>query len=400
MKVGVKGDRATWQIAAAISVAVLLIVEIARLSVAHAVAANDPTLAAKLAPQSPASLTAASMAQVGEAAAQGANLGEPTLERLRALAHLAPFQVEPFLVEAAVAERDGDYGRATQLLNHAKARDPRSIAAHFLSADVATRRGDVLEALREIAVLTRLVPGTGVKLVPGLAEFVKLPGSREKLATVLAENPQLKNPLLTALAEDPDNADLIVALAGKRTGPYDSDTRTWQGRLLLGLTNRGQYGRAYALWRYFSEIPQSQRPLLFNGSFREVAAAPPFNWSLSTSPAGVTETGPHKLRVLYYGREDALLASQLLVLPPGRYRFTYVLTGSPVKNALSWNLACAGSNAAIMNLNLNGGGGGGTFTVPGSACPAQQLQLNGHAQESPQDTDVRIGPVDIERMGQ
>jgi hypothetical protein len=282
------------------------------------------------------------------------------------------------------------------LLESAQARDPRSVAAHFLLGDVAARQGKIIAALQEMAVLSRLVPGTGVQMVPGLAQFAKTPGARDKLGGILANNPQLKGPLLKALAADADNVDLVVALAGPR-GEFNSDTRAWQSLLLTSLTNRGEYQRAFALWHQLSGIPTDSKPLLFNGEFASVPAPPPFNWSLSSSPAGVSELGSKALRVLYYGRQDADLAWQTILLPPGDYRINSALTGSLVPGALSWTLVCVGSKAPLLNMPLTNGPQSQPFKVPQSGCNAQKILLTGHLQDSPQDSDVQIGPVSIIR---
>jgi len=379
---------------------VLLAAEVARLTVSAAVADDNPELALRLVPSGPAALASTAMAGIGEAAAQGADPGEATARQLRSVAVSDPLRTEPFLVEAALAERAGAYDRAKQLLVEARSRDPRSAAARYLYADTAVRQGKVVEGLREMAVLSRLVPGASIQLVPALAQFAHTPGSHDKLAGILAQNPQLRNPLLVALAANPDNADLIVALAGPPSANPSLDTRAWQVRLLLGLVARADYQRAYDLWRHFALLPAGAQPLLFNGSFRDVGAPPPFNWAFSASPAGVAEPGAHRLRVLFYGREDAVLATQLLILPPGSYRFEAPISGDIVAGSLSWTLSCVGAKAPLMDIRLGGSTPpSGTFTVPASGCQAQGLQLNGHLEESPEDSDVRIGPANIERVG-
>jgi tetratricopeptide (TPR) repeat protein len=340
------------------------------------------------------------MRQVGEAATRGGEPDEATYRRLRAVAASDPLRIEPFLVEAAMAERAGDYDRAKQLLLQARSRDPRSVAARYLYADTAVRQGSVLEALQEMAVLSKLMPAASVQLVPALAQFAQAPGSQGKIAALLAQNPQLKNPLLTALAANPDNAELILALAGPPTATPDNDTWAWEARLLRGMVAQGDYQNAYEVWRHFALLPKGAHPLLFNGSFRAVAAPQPFNWGTSGSSAGVVELGPRMLSVLYYGREDAVLAEQLLILQPGTYRFKSPISGTLVAGSLSWTIACVGAKDFLMDHPLGGTAKpSGTFNVPPHACPAQQLQLNGHREDSPKDSNVRIGPASIERIG-
>jgi hypothetical protein len=235
-------------------VALLLAGEVTRMTVASGVAETKPQLASRLAPESPAALVATSMAQIGEAAAKGGNPDSDTTAKLRLLGATSPLEPEPFLVEAALAERSGDYGRAERLLRKARWRNPRSTAARYLLADVWLRENKIVEGLGEMATLTRLLPSASVQLVPALAEYARSPGAREKLVTILQPNPQLKRPLLNALAADPDNAELILSLAGPDARSTDKDAQSWKARLLAGFVKRNDFVRAYTLWRAFAGL--------------------------------------------------------------------------------------------------------------------------------------------------
>lgn len=376
----------------------LLAAEVARLTVSFAVADDNPALAIRLAPAAPSALASTAMAQVGAAAARGTNPDDSTFRQLRMVATSDPLRTEPFLVEAALAERGGAYGRAKQLLVQARSRDPRSAAARYLYADTSVRQGQVVDGLKEMAVLTRLVPGAAIQLVPALAQYARAPGSHEKLAGILVQNPQLKNPLLIALATNPENADLIISLAGTVKAP-GLDTREWQTRLLQGMIAKNSYQRAYDFWRRFALLPRGEPPLLFNGSFRDLVAPPPFNWTLSSSSAGVAEPEKGRLRILYYGRQDANLATQLLMLRPGRYRFVAPFVGDVQAGALSWSINCVGETLPFVDFQLGAPSSRVEFTVPSTNCVAQTLSLDGHQQDSPQQSDIQIGPVSIERIG-
>lgn len=378
------------------AIAVVLSLEIARLTVAAAEVDSDPALSKRLAPDSPPALVAVAMADVGKAAAAGSDPSPLTMDRLRRLAIVAPLHPEPFLVHAALAERKGAFDKAEKLLEQARDREPRSAAARYLLADVRLRQGKVVAGLSEMAVLTRLLPAAKVQLLPALSQYAHLPGGREKLAGILATNPQLRQPLLQALAADPENAALILALAGGDLDPRQRGTRQWETRLLGGLVERGDYEQAYGLWRRFAGIPEGVRPLIFNGDFKDLAAPPPFNWTFSASSAGVADAENGQLRVLYYGRDDAPLAAELLLLPPGRYRFGAPVSGQLASGSLQWVLACLGGAKLLESAAESAGGV--TFTVPASGCPAQMLGLAGKSQDMPQDSDARIGPVRIEEL--
>lgn len=374
--------------------------EVARLTVAAEVAETRPDLASKLAPYAPQSMSAVAMREVGQAAAKGGDPNLATMHQLADLSAVAPLHPEPFLVEAALAERKSDYDRAERLLEQARLREPRSVAARYLLADVSFRKGEIVKGLKQMAILSRLVPTTSVQLVPALSAYARTPGAEAKLAGVLAENEQLKRPLLTALSADPDNADLVLGLAGTDVKLTDVETQAWKTRLLQGFIARRDYQRSYDLWRRFAGISDGAPPLLFNGVFKKLDAPPPFNWNFSSSSAGVAEPDKDRLRVLYYGRDNTSLASQLLMLPAGSYRFAAPVSGQVAEGSLRWTIQCVGGAGQLGELRLGGAGSSQmAFTVPSGNCAAQWLELRGSAQDVPHPSDVQIGPARIERTG-
>ncbi len=382
-------------VAAVATVAAVLCVEVARLTIAARIAETNPPLAEQLAPDIPPVLVSKAMAEVGQAAAQAATPGRDTLNRLRRVAAAAPLQPEPLLVEAAMAEKAGHLSRAEGLLVQARRLEPRSVAARYLLADLWLREEKVTQGLGEMAVLARLLPGTTVQLVPALSQYAHSPGAPENLKAILKRNPSLKPPLLSALAADPDNADLVLSLAGNDVVAQQGEPRHWQRQLLDGYVQRGEFDRAYALWRKFAAMPAGSSPLLFNGDFTNSAAPPPFNWRLASTGAGVAEPENGRLRVIFYGRENATLASQMLLLPPGTYRFQAPVTGRPAEGALEWRITCLPGHQRPLHVALSGAKG--AFSIPGS-CPAQVLSLDGRVQDMPEESDITVGPVAVERI--
>lgn len=387
------------QLAATAVVAVLLAASVARLTAAEGLIDSRPGLAEKLAPRSPEVLLALAMTGVGTAAAQGRLPDEETMRRLEELGQVAPLDPRPLLVEAAIAQKEGDVGRAEQLLLEARRLDPRSTAARYLLADVWLRDGRVADGLNELAILSRLFRGSSVQLVPALAAYAKTPGAADELRGVLRSNPHLKGPLLGALAADPDNAGLILEIDQGSVRTNGADPPSWQATLLDGMVRRGSYRQAYDLWRRLSGAAGDRRPLLFNGEFRKLAAPPPFNWRFASTGAGFAEPGNGSMRVLHYGRESTALASQLLLLPPGNYRFSVAVSGTAAPGSLAWALTCFPARRQVMEMPIGQAGGQAVrFAIP-AGCAAQRLELLGRASDMPKESDVRIGPASIEREG-
>jgi hypothetical protein len=334
------------------------------------------------------------MANLGWAAARGASPSDSTLAQFRAVATRAPLKVEPFLVKAALAEKAGNLRRAEVLLREARSRNPRSTAALYLQVDVALRENRIADGLSGLAVLARLIPGASVQLIPSLAQFARTPGADQQLAIVLRSNPNLKRPLLMALAADPHNEELVMSLAGSDSRSLDPEAKAWKARLVQAFIQQGDYQRAYRIWQNFTGL-HGKSPLLFNGEFRQTPAPPPFDWTYVSGSAGMVEPSGGRLHILYYARESSTLAYQLLLLAPGNYRLTSPVVGNGAAKALTWTILCQGSGKQL--LDAPAGQGGLEFSVPGD-CRMQTLMLNGEIQDSPQDFDMQVGPVALERI--
>jgi hypothetical protein len=107
------------------------------------------------------------------------------------------------------------------------------------------------------------------------------------------------------------------------------------------------------------------------------------------------------LHVIFYGQEDGVLASQLLVLEPGHYRLAMGLAGDlSHAGSLSWVVTCVGANAALLALRLsdsNPASRGVTFDVPAN-CPAQRFELVANAPELPQQADIIVSGLNLSRV--
>ena len=100
--------------------------------------------------------------------------------------------------------------------------------------------------------------------------------------------------------------------------------------------------------------------------------------------------GEGGLSVLYYGRAKAVLASQLLLLPPGNYRLAMTVTaGDGGQGALHWLVRCAKPDKPLLDLPLRAGAVAADFAVP-AGCEAQWLRLQAMPTDSPQTTEVKI----------
>lgn len=341
------------------------------------------------------------MVDVAHAAARGTQHGPETEALIRRLAMQEPLAPEPFLVHGTIALRNGDYRRSEQLLRMASIRAPRSIAAHYLLSDLYLRSGRIEDAVAEMGMLNRLLPGAMVQLAPALAAYARDTGAFRRLGPVLDAYPEMKPRLLLALAADTRHTDLILALAS--TGNTDEVDVFWREQLVGNLVKEGSYEQAYRVWARLSNVRQPPGSL-FNPTFGASRAPAPFNWELARGSGGVAEARDGGLQVLYFGRENMPLATQTMMLTPGSYRLSMLVSGSvPGSSAISWQITCLGSGARVLHLPISGKSAskriGAEFRLPAQACSAQRLELRAEEREFAERADFRISGLQLERAG-
>jgi hypothetical protein len=377
----------------------------AAVSIAWAIVRNEaetPRLSAKIWPDHPQTLRLQAMAEIGQAAARGGLPSAETMDRVRKLASRAPFQAEPFLVEAALAQKRGEFDHAGRLLVQGRQRDPRSPGARYLMAEQLIRKGDIVGGLKEMTVLSRLVRGAADQLVPGLVAYAREPGAIPKLKQLFRESPDLEPALLSAMASDADNADLVLAIA--QPSSFSGEAGEWRSKLLTSLVNAGMYAKAYSIWARFAKVTTPPSGI-YRPDFSESAAPQPFNWTLAQEGGGLAEPSPGQgLHVIHYGRKDVALASQLLLLRPGRYELSMAANGDVGPDGqLRWRIRCVPSGRpVILDLPLTGPNSrkaAGQFQVPSSGCEAQRIDLDGVPADMPRSSDAIISPLRLSKVG-
>ena len=378
--------------------------QVVRVAFVAAYVDERPGIAEKAWPGHPQVDLALAMAEIGQAAA-AARTAVPAsaLRRTERAAIGAPLAVEPFLIEGALAKTQGREDLAERLFVEARARDPRSAAARYFLAERYLSSARATEGLREVSVLTRLVPQGSRLLSPGLVQYARSPGSVPHLRRMFAANPQIGQAVLTELASDAANADLIMRLAGPTAmGTGDAPAPAWLGKLLNALIERGEFVRAQNLWSRVSGIRPPSPPGPVNEGFAKINAPSPFNWMFGSGNFGIAEPeAGGKLKAIYYGRENAEFASQLLLLPPGQYQIRMTASTDAAENSgLEWSVTCVPGKARLASVPLKGATAAGkrlngTFTVPRQACAAQWLKLTGTAKEIAKSEQATIGDFDV-----
>lgn len=380
--------------------------QVVRTSAVDAMLKERPHAAAAVSPGDPRTAIALAMFEFRQ---RNGTLNRARSDRAIAGIARAPLSEEPFMLAGLRARIAGDLEKSKRLLEEARYRNPRSRLSRLLLLDGYLRTNQVDKAATEIGVLSALVPQTSTVLVPELARMVRNPATRGAIVRVLERDPAMQEALLQQLASSGSDPDLILAVAGQRAkAPPTGSSSSWQALLIDNLVEKGKVPQAYRLWQSFAGIKaEAGAKGLYDGRFEGLPGVPPFNWELGSGNAGVAErTKAPALEIAYYGRLPAELASQLLMLGPGRYRLQFRAEGdaSGDGSRLVWTLACSPSKTSLLELPLRKIGYSarlvaGDFTIPASGCPMQWLKLSGIQGEFSNAQNVTISDVQIRKAG-
>jgi hypothetical protein len=341
------------------------------------------------------------MAEIGAIAARGQKVSPPLLARVEYVARQLPLAPEPFLIHGALAQMDGREPAAERLYVEARSRDPRSPAARYFLTDRYLRTGRVELALAEMAVLSRLTNAVGT-FGPALAAYAKTPGAVRPLRRFFGVAPEFEPLVLSSLAADAKNLSLIDALWSRSPAANAPAEAQWQALLVSKLVEAGDFRRAHAAWRQFARLGNTA-PGVFNPEFKKLAAPPPFNWTFGSAGGLAQPSGTGQVDVIYFGRDEAMLAEQLLMLAPGRYAIGMQVGGNVKPDSgIAWSIECAtAGKQSLLTLPLDRQSSGrlhGGFAVP-AGCPAQWLRLTGSLGDFPKTVEFTLSRFQLQRTG-
>lgn len=313
----------------------------------------------------------------------------------------APLSDEPFLLAGVDALAHGRDAEGERLLIEARRRNPRLRMARLLLLNQYLKEGRVPEASVEIGAIDRLVTQAGNVFVPYLSQMVQDPKAGPQLVPLLRREPGLRDQVLLAMAKSRADPARIMAVAGDSIRPRATPPE-WQAALLDGFVKQQRYADALALWRKLAgQPPQGAEKGIYDAAFHGLPGPPPFNWALAEGGAGVAEhASGGGLSIDYYGRDDGDLASQLLMLRPGRYRLAFRAEGDAQGSSsrMVWSVSCGES--ALVQVPVTGvvsapHAFAASFTVP-AGCPVQWLKLRGVSGDMETGQAARFSALSIE----
>ena len=334
-----------------------------------------------------------------------ATFSASTIAAARQVAREYPLDPRPYLVLGRDAAGREEFALAVSLLEAGQRLNPRQRLINLFLLERYLLDGEYQKGIQQLSVLARLVGPANEAITQALVLMATDPETRPAVKRTLREDPRLERAVLAALAQgDVEPAqifDLASPAAIAEAGTLDS----WGPALARRLVENGRYGDARAIWHriYRIEEPDASEPI-YNRQFQAAPGSPPFNWSYTSGNLGVADPDSDGLFIDYYGRESGDLASQTLVLSPGRYRFAYKAEGGRETSGsrLLWQIICLGGDGnALVSLPVGTSRGpttrGDEFTVPGN-CPAQTLRLYGEAGEFPDEVRTTVQEIAISPM--
>ncbi|MFC4293979.1 hypothetical protein ACFO0A_02775 [Novosphingobium tardum] len=258
------------------------------------------------------------------------------------------FNAARTLGSIAIRENDIPLGRAIfTAVGQQTLREPVS---HFWLMSDTYARGRYGDFLKEAEVILRQKPEMSPQI---FTLFTRLADGRrvtERLIQRLASRPEWRPGFFDVLGEQSTNSDaayeFYTRLARTKAPPSPAELRVWL-RHEVGRTDGDVLvGRWKSLQR--PPLPARER-LIRNPDFEGSVAPQPFDWTFylpegSFAEIGPSPDGPGKaLYVEMTGRDNETVASQILDLAPGRYRFSarYYPVSDISRRELTISLTCA-----------------------------------------------------------
>lgn len=332
-------------------------------------------------------------------------LDRPTLDAVRRAAAAAPLDARAFLILGHQQMLDGEPRRALATWEAGQRLDPRQRLLHILLLDRYLRTNRYTDAASQFSVLARLMGETQAPVATAMAKMSLAPETRDAVRRTLATDPGLERAVLAALAQSDTAPADVFALASPTALGNAGAKDSWGPVLVARLVEQGRFAAARAIWARVHHLPPSAIAApIFNAAFAQSPASPPFNWTVTASELGAADMRQNSLSVDYYGRDSGVLASQLLVLQPGRYSFSVAVEPGKTEGAakLFWTVACAtGAKVTLVNTPVVAAAAlrrvAADLSVP-ATCPAQTLSLRGEAGEFPVPVAITLRDPDIRQL--
>jgi len=319
---------------------------------------------------------------------------------------LTPSALRQIGVVEALAGRSAE-AATLMALSHRISR--RELGTAIWLIDDSLSKGDVGSMLRYCdEALTTNVAAKDM-LLPALVSGLFDPGLRSGLASHLRAGRPWTAALLRRAAiadgdEVVDASKLVIAAGGvPKTKAFDG----LDSQILSALAVKAQFGAARA---YLRILGRGGRDVSTAAGFTARTIDPalgPFGWYLVNQPnyGAVADAGGGLVLVRVAPDQRATVATRILMLSPGRYRLSQLVSGSAgvALARTSWQISCLASApvARTWPLALRSVSAYGReqadFEIP-AECAAQRLQLIVDGDDIEGDGEAAVRSLALERI--
>lgn len=241
------------------------------------------------------------------------------------------------------------------LMQEAFRRSRRESAAAFWLLNDSIYRKDFVSAMRYSDILLRTRPPLEPYVFAYLSFLAEVPEARDLLLAKLEKAPRWRLRFFNSLPANLKSVNTLLALV---TGLKDKAKPVLPTEIkayVNFLIRRGQVDIAYDVWLQF--LPSADLEnlgFLTNANFQNQPSGLPFDWTIEDGINALAEIIPSgaggDLHVaLGDGRVKFPVVSQVLLLPPGRYRLEGKLRGTVTgKRGLRWQLICTTTPGRVL----------------------------------------------------
>lgn len=306
---------------------------------------------------------------------------------------------------AYVADMRGQPDRALALMRFSLRLTRRDFPTHLWFIEHYVGKDDLPNALNHYDMALRTSALAHPVLMPILIKATEDSRLIRPLAKVLDRRPVWKDDFIRDVISKGPSALNVALLSEYVAASGNPFSAVRIDNLTDRLVAEGQFTRAAKLAKR-----DYQNQLVANGGFETAIGSSPFDWKLTSDfdlGAAVSsqgKTGPDlqpgrsgELQIDAAAGRGGEIASQLLLLSPGRYRLTadWSAAASDAGGSAFWTVTCAtGEKQVILTIDVtktNQQNRDAEFDVAGAGCPAQRLSLS---VRSASDTQGYSGSVD------
>lgn len=283
--------------------------------------------------------------------------------------------------------RLGQSSAAAAAFNHALSLSKTEVYALQWALGQAMAANDAQVAIARMDTLLRRWPRFTNNVAPAVrAFFSKNEDSYRILVEQLNAAPPWRLGFVRALSAA-DGAGFAARLLGDLSEPAAA-TNVEVGPVLSALIKAKQYDLAYQT--FLSTLTPAEQPVsgyIHNGSFEIAPSGRAFDWQIRDHP-GVTfnfknDAGPGLHMRFANAPVRRLSVAQYMRLPPGAYRWDYIVSASDARlpKSLVWRIICAETNRVLAESTVEPGtywqkGFQTEVVVPPAGCPLQRLTLS------------------------